>query len=171
MKPFTQKLDPSLIAYSAVSSDGSVTVVNNNTEVLVATIPFSTGPMLLVSKMWAVVLYSFDAMSADGVNSFSYRDANQLNVSDYFGYQGGSPPTHVTDASGSMSFYAGAGGTDLSVSGAPSSGGWDFTNFVTVTETINGSGDLEIYLTVPVASAQAYTLRDFRVSAVYFGAF
>jgi hypothetical protein len=164
-KAFRQWLDPSLVTYANVGSDGGVTIPDTNTPVLVATIPFTTGPMpLSSSKVYAASFISLDASTADGVNSFCVQDCN-MQVGNVVGFSGGSPPLPV-DGSWAL-------GAPLLpywlASISPANDDENFFFYAALTSDINGSGDLDIYLTVPTSIGQSVIVRNLRVKALYFG--
>ncbi len=177
-KPFRQELDSSVVTYSGVGSDGSVTVTDTDTPVLVATVPFTTGPMpLSSSNMWAMLFYSFVACTADGENSFTYSNTPSafINSGPYplYGYQGGSPPTQIgnyySEDGYPLEYYVDPAQVNLGANVVNTEYAGDFAYFGQFVESVNGSGDVEITLTVPTSIGQSVILRDFRIKAIIFG--
>jgi hypothetical protein len=167
MKPFSLELGPTYATYSNVASDGSV-VIASGASALVATVPFTTGPFVLGSGMVAIVAYSFDAVSANGF-LLSVRDAKSQDFAlSSEAVLGGSPPTLDTTNTALDPLHA------LTFGHSSHTGGGSFSNFFTASESINGSGDLEMSFTVKATdgfsqSGQTWTFRNLTARVLVFG--
>jgi hypothetical protein len=169
MRPVYLELDPSYVAYSNVGSDGSISIPCTNTPVLMATVPLTTGPYpVTLSTLWALLLYTFNFCTNDGVKSGAVRDAIGLGfgASSTFGYKGGSPPAHSND----MQCDGPSEWRPMISAGAAGGAALTGATETTFTETVNASGDVEIAIAVKVAAGQAWIFSYFSVRTLVFGA-
>lgn len=165
MKPFSLELGPTYATYSNVASDGSV-VIASGASALVVTIPFTTGPVSFTSGM-AIVSYSFDAVNANGV-LLSFRDAKSQDFAlSSLSVLGGSPPTFDTSNTNQDPLHE-------KTIGHGSSHAASFSNYFTASESINGSGDLEMSFTVKSTDGfggggQTWTFRNLTAKVLVLG--
>jgi hypothetical protein len=142
------------VALSALNSDGSISIAANNTPVVVATVPLTTGPVPLdVTTLVAEIYLSYDMVSNDGD---VYEQRREYPV---VAYMGNPTPASITGAA--LVYWGGYGVT--------TQGGGNPVDYREVVTAINGSGDLEVKLKGLSSGAKAMTFRNLEVSYRIFG--
>jgi hypothetical protein len=148
------KFGRSHIVLSALNSDGSISIAANNTPVVVATVPLTTGVVPLdETTLMAEIYLSYDMVSNDGV---VYEQRRDYPVVAYMGN-----PTPASITGGSLVYWGGYGVT--------TQGGGNPNDYREVLAAINGSGDIEVKLKGLSSGAKALTFRNLEVSYRIFG--
>lgn len=149
--PYDVTFAPCHVPLSNVASDGTIAIPANNTPVLVATVPLATGPMPLDSdKLYAIIHMSFDCVTNNGAHSFQRKPGTKIERC-----RGNAVLSSISIAAPSTVFNDDLG---LLVETTSSSTYFD------IDRSINGSGDLEIYLKGLSGGGVATTFRNLLVS-------
>lgn len=148
-QPYDIEIGPQHVVLSNVASDGTVAIPANNTPVLVATVPLSTGPVPLdATTLYALVLMTFGAVTANGAQSLQRGEWAKLARA-----HGNPTPASVSIAGPSDAFNDDVGLV------------WDTASlslYCDITSAINGSGDMEVSITGKSSGAQALTFYGLR---------
>lgn len=161
--PFDCTFGPCHAVLSGIASDGTLTAPANDTPVLAATLPLTTGPVPIdAASLFALVYVSWDACSPDGTKA-SKRENYLAAV-----VQGASSPGSVVaycnfsstadfDPSGTddVSFRQ-PGGLRLDTPNG-------FASWVSAHGVINGSGDFELSFQGNMSGGTDIIFRNLRV--------
>jgi hypothetical protein len=152
--PYDISCGSSHVTLSNLNSNGTIAIPANNTPVIVATVPLTTGPVALdVTTLVAEIYLSYDMVSDDGA---LYEQRRDYPVAAYSGN-----PTPASISGASLVYWGGYGVT--------TQGGGNPTDYREVVTAINGSGDLEVKLKALSSGAKALTFRNLEVSYRIFG--
>ncbi len=150
--PYDITFAPCHSVLANVNSDGTISIPANDTPVLVATVPLTTGPVPLnVTTLGAVVSVTYDAVTNTGGNTFQHKEWSTVAR-----VKGNPTPASLQVPWSFSSLFNDELGLELETNGAG--------NYFAFDVAINGSGDLEISIEGKSSGGLALTFRNLRVS-------